>query len=66
MCSSLRRRVARGGMGRRKRIELNAVRSRTERRMRWNSTGPATAKTPSKNQGARKFILTIAPGRGGG
>src|SRR5215469_12800770 len=57
-CSSFLDRTVRGGVGRRNISELNGIRSRAERRIKWNRIGPATASVPSKNQGVRKLITT--------
>src|SRR6267142_2970266 len=55
-CSRRLRRVSRGGEGIRNISELKDLRSRVVRRMRWKMTGSATARPPSKNNGARKFM----------
>src|SRR5579884_79036 len=59
-CSSFLLRVARGGTGLKNMSELNGIRSRAERRIRWKMMGPVIATAPSKNHGVRKFMR---PGR---
>src|SRR5437016_1710549 len=56
ICSRRLRRVRRGGEGDRNMSELNGVRSRVVRRMRWKITGSATARAPRRKNGARKLI----------
>src|SRR5258708_29657705 len=54
------RRVTPGGVGIRNISELKTVFSREVRRMRWDTTGKATARAPAKKSGARKLILQHA------
>src|SRR5262249_38264657 len=60
MCSNRLRRVNRGGEGSRNMSELKGVFSRVLRRIRWKSTGSATASAPRKKSGANKDMLVTS------